>query len=59
MGSIWNMLASLGLPSWQHMNVRGLYENSIAAEVTVSRKAILIPRIQLCSLGPTISFKLS
>jgi hypothetical protein len=47
------ILAYLGLRLWQHTQ-----EDSTAAEVTGSRKIIIIPRIQLCPSDPTIPFKL-
>ena len=40
------------------MVLRGLHENRIAAEVIECTKTILIPRIQLCTLDRTVSFKI-
>jgi hypothetical protein len=52
------MLASFGLRWWQHMIVRGLDENSVAADVTGSRKTTLIRRIQVCPSDSTFNFKM-
>ena len=52
------MLACLGLRWWQHMIIRCLHEHCLGAKVTVFRKIILVPKIQLCPSDPTIPFKL-
>jgi hypothetical protein len=57
-GGTGNILASLGLRWWQPMIVIGLHEHCRAAEVTISKKAILVSRVQLCPSDLTVPFKL-
>jgi hypothetical protein len=58
MENTWNMVASLGLPWWHHMIVRGLHEHCSAAEVIGSRKTMRIPRIRYRPSDPIPAFKI-